>query len=206
MKSNTYYLLIHYYQPLHDSFRAKIIVMTHRRADAGKVEFKYCPSVHGCRAIVKYLLDDENQRFSLSGQILRTSFTLPRNKQLWLEKVSLIPVSEFQDSILEVSPLDITRRYLRKCIGRQSNQIEESNREFCRSATFELTLGLNKYPEPCTCNARGSLPFVNCNPLNGQCPCKQGFRGKHCSKCVQGFFPHCRAKSRMFRYSYFLKK
>ena len=58
----------------------------------------------------------------------------------------MIPKDEYEASLLELSPLDITLRYLRKCIGRQSNQIEKSNREFCRSATFELTLGLNKYP------------------------------------------------------------
>lgn len=116
----------------------------------------------------------------------------------------MIPKDEYEATLLELSPLDITLRYLRKCIGRQSNQIEKSNREFCRSATFELTLGLNKYPTSCKCNARGSHPFTNCNPQNGQCSCKQGYRGKDCSKCVQGLFPHCRARSRMFRYSYFL--
>lgn len=116
----------------------------------------------------------------------------------------MIPKDEYEASLLELSPLDITLRYLRKCIGRQSNQIEKSNREFCRSATFELTLGLNKYPTSCKCNTRGSHPYTNCNPQNGQCSCKQGYRGKDCSKCVQGLFPHCRARSRMFRYSYFL--
>ncbi|XP_066931784.1 laminin subunit alpha-like [Clytia hemisphaerica] len=204
LKTGSYYMIIHYYQPLYDKFPSKVIVMTYQRAVAGKVFFNYCPSVHGCRSVVKYLLDDDNQRFPVSGNIMRVSFTLPRYSKLWVERIVLVPVNEYHENILELSPLDITKRYLRKCIGRQSNQIEKSNREFCRSATFELTLGLNKYPTPCICNARGSHPYVNCNPQNGQCSCKQGFRGKDCSKCVQGFFPHCRAKSRMFRYSYFL--
>jgi len=115
-----------------------------------------------------------------------------------------VPSYDFDEGMLQLNPLDITKRYLRKCIGRQSNQIEHSNREFCRSATFELTLSLNKSPTPCRCNARGSHPYVDCNPQNGQCSCKKGFRGKDCSECVLGLFPHCRAKSRMFRYSYFL--
>lgn len=106
--------------------------------------------------------------------------------------------------MLETSPLDISKRYLRKCIGRPFDQIEPSNKEFCHVATFELTLGLNKYPEKCQCSQHGTKENTYCDSTNGQCSCKAGFRGRDCSSCVRGRYPNCRPKYKSYNYDWWL--
>ncbi|KAM6217822.1 usherin isoform 2-T2 [Rhynchocyon petersi] len=41
--------------------------------------------------------------------------------------------------------------------------------------------------EPCLCNPSGSVNEF-CNPLSGQCECKEGARGLHCDSCRENFF------------------
>ena len=85
MKVGGYYLIIHYYQPLVDSFYSKVILTTYQRAVAGKVNFKYCPSIYGCRSVVHYLEENIEQRFVIKGNIVRAIFSVPYNVKLWVK-------------------------------------------------------------------------------------------------------------------------
>ena len=100
---------------------------------------------------------------------------------------------------MEINPLDLSKRYLRKCVGRKDKYIETSNKDFCRSSAFELTLGLNKFPEPCKCDPHGTLKNVRCNQYDGQCACKVGYHGRDCSQCIKGIFPYCKPKTNLYR-------
>lgn len=44
----------------------------------------------------------------------------------------------------------------------------------------------------CDCDPHGSLQEA-CDPLSGQCPCRQEVSGRHCQHCRPGYFgfPHC---------------
>ncbi|KFP29937.1 Usherin, partial [Colius striatus] len=41
--------------------------------------------------------------------------------------------------------------------------------------------------EPCWCNSHGSVNQF-CNPLSGQCNCKEQVKGLHCDTCMDHFY------------------
>ena len=81
-------MMIHYYQPLHGTFPAKIIVSTSLFAVAGIAKFTFCPSAIGCRAAVMVLSDlvsqDYPQNIYLSGSSLGLTIEMPQGKSLWI--------------------------------------------------------------------------------------------------------------------------
>lgn len=197
MKVGGYYLIIHYFQPIMESFYAKVILTTYQRADAGKILFEYCPSIYGCRAVVHYLEEDIEQRFVINGNIMRATFTLPYNARVWVESILLVNPIEYKErgNILKLNPLDLTKKYLRKCAGKKPDQLNKNIRGFCMSSTFELILGLGQNPQPCKCHPQGTVGQKQCDQYDGHCACKRGFLGRDCSSCVEGSFPDCRPRS-----------
>ncbi|KAI5627047.1 laminin subunit beta-4 precursor, partial [Silurus asotus] len=41
---------------------------------------------------------------------------------------------------------------------------------------------------PCTCNSDGSVDGGLCDPVSGQCVCKQNVEGEHCDRCKIGYY------------------
>lgn len=65
------------------------------------------------------------------------------------------------------------------------------------SPSFSLSSPLPSFSPPpftaCDCHSQGSLGH-QCDPVTGQCPCRQGASGRQCSDCQPGQwgFPSCR--------------
>ena len=97
-------------------------------------------------------------------------------------------------NILEINPLDLTKKYVRRCAGKKPNQVAKNIRSFCMSSMFELKLGLGTNPKPCKCHPRGTVRSIQCDPYDGHCTCKGGFLGRDCSSCVEGTFPNCKPR------------
>ena len=195
IKSGGYYVIVHYYQHLVAKFKGKLIITTYNSAVAGKVEFSYCPSVYGCRAVVQYLDEDLEQRFAMSGNMVGAIFTsIPYHLKFWVESFTFVNPDDYSPSLLKVNPIHQTRRYLKKCLNTKLSHLGK-NRHFCTSSTFELTLALGLSPTPCKCHPYGTTKGSYCNTYDGHCPCKQGFSGDKCDACVDGVFPNCKPKS-----------
>ncbi|XP_014832285.1 PREDICTED: usherin-like isoform X1 [Poecilia mexicana] len=41
---------------------------------------------------------------------------------------------------------------------------------------------------PCVCDSHGTVPEGVCDRRTGQCPCKEGVEGAHCTSCVQNYY------------------
>uniref|UniRef100_A0A3B5M4G7 Usher syndrome 2A (autosomal recessive, mild) n=1 Tax=Xiphophorus couchianus TaxID=32473 RepID=A0A3B5M4G7_9TELE len=41
---------------------------------------------------------------------------------------------------------------------------------------------------PCVCDSSGTVPEGVCDMRTGQCPCKEGVEGAHCTSCVQNYY------------------
>ena len=55
----------------------------------------------------------------------------------------------------------------------------------------------------CDCDSQGTIQDI-CVRHNGQCLCRDGFDGKKCEKCGEGFFafPKCLGRFQMLLYSF----
>lgn len=41
---------------------------------------------------------------------------------------------------------------------------------------------------PCVCDISGTVPGGVCDMWTGQCPCKEGVEGVHCTSCLQNYY------------------
>lgn len=65
--------------------------------------------------------------------------------------------------------------------------------QFCRDSARSLVAAHNDGALPCNCDKSGSTG-ATCDPVGGQCPCRQHVIGRQCTKCATGYygFPYCR--------------
>lgn len=68
--------------------------------------------------------------------------------------------------------------------------------QFCRDSARAIVAAYNDGALPCDCDKSGSTGTV-CDPVGGQCPCRQHVIGRQCNKCTTGYygFPYCKRES-----------
>ena len=77
----------------------------------------------------------------------------------------------------------------------------------CKGMDFPFSLIFPNYKHKrfleCDCDSQGTIQDI-CVRHNGQCLCRDGFDGKKCEKCGEGFFafPKCLGRFQMLLYSF----
>ena len=162
-------------------------------AVAGKIHFEYCPSIYGCRSVVEYLDEDIEQRFVVSGNVMRATFSLPMFASVWVKTLLFIPPGEYRqrENILRFNPLNLMKKYMRKCLGKSFQPKNKNVKRFCQSTSFELKLGVEINAKKCGCHSDGIEQSTSCDPYTGDCICRPGFMTRDCSVCIVGSFPDC---------------
>ncbi|XP_029380661.1 laminin subunit alpha-3-like isoform X2 [Echeneis naucrates] len=187
-----YVVVLHYHQPEHTSFPVEV------RVDAGhnwrgSVNASFCPAVSGCREAViadgRIALDlDQN-----SWQPPSISVKVPPRNTLILDHILLIPDSSYTPDVLKEKPLDNSADFIQQCRGEGFNIDLRTSSQFCRDSARSLVAAYNDGAVACNCDKSGSTGS-SCDPLGGQCACRQHVIGRQCTKCATGYygFPYCR--------------
>lgn len=79
-----YAAIVHYYQPKHSSFDAKVSI-TSDRAVGGTVKFHYCPHASGCRSVIRDI-NSENI-FDIGRTTVGLEFNIPANASTWIVRL-----------------------------------------------------------------------------------------------------------------------
>ncbi|XP_044075989.1 laminin subunit alpha-3-like isoform X2 [Siniperca chuatsi] len=188
-----YVIVVHYQQPEHTSFPVEV------RVDAGRewrgsINAFFCPAVSGCREVViadgRIALDfDQN-----SWQLPNISVVVPPRKTLILDYILLVPDRSYTPDLLKEKPLDKSADFIQQCRGGDGFYIDpRTSSQFCRDSARSLVAAYNDGALPCNCDKSGSTG-TTCDPVGGQCPCRQHVIGRQCTKCATGYygFPYCR--------------
>ncbi|XP_028282768.1 laminin subunit alpha-3-like isoform X2 [Parambassis ranga] len=186
-----YVVVVHYHQPEHISFPVEV------RVDAGRewrglINASFCPAVSGCREVViadgRIALDFDNP-----WQQPTISVVVPSRKTLILDYILLVPDSSYSPELLKEKPLDKSADFTQQCRGEGFYIDPTASSQFCRDSAHSLAAAYNNGALPCDCDKAGSTGTV-CDPVGGQCPCRQHVIGRQCTKCATGFFgfPYCR--------------
>ncbi|KAM8839447.1 laminin subunit alpha-3-like isoform 1-T1 [Synchiropus picturatus] len=186
-----YVVVIHYRQPEHISFPVEVQV------DAGlnwkgSINASFCPSVSGCRDVVvadgRIALDFDQQTW----QPPRITVTVPPRKTLILDYIMVVPESSYTPDLLRAKPLNKSAAFTQQC-REDGFYTDRSSSQFCRDAARSLAAAYNDGALPCDCDKSGSTGS-SCDPLGGQCLCRQHVIGRQCTKCATGYFgfPNCR--------------
>ncbi|GFT48977.1 laminin subunit alpha [Nephila pilipes] len=184
-----YVFIVHYYQPDHPTFEAKVIIQDGEYHEA-VLPLPFCPSVSGCRTVV-HAKDTQQTAFEIN-QDFQLNIRQPANKTVWLGYVLAIPSKEYHEKVLTPLPLDKAGKFLKEC-GKNSFLLDQDVSGFCREAAFALTSEYNNGALPCQCDTDGALSF-ECNEFGGACECKPHVIGRTCSQCRTGYFgfPNCK--------------
>uniref|UniRef100_A0A8C9ZMT2 Laminin subunit alpha 3 n=1 Tax=Sander lucioperca TaxID=283035 RepID=A0A8C9ZMT2_SANLU len=189
----SYVVVVHYHQAEHTSYPVEV------RVDAGRewkgsINASFCPAVSGCREVViadgRIALDfDQN-----SWQLPTISVIVPPKKTLILVSGQVkhcpncvYPLNEMK------KPLDKSADFIQQCRGEGFFIDLRTSSQFCRDSARSLVAAYNDGALPCNCDKSGSTG-TTCDPVGGQCPCRQHVIGRQCTKCATGYygFPYCR--------------
>ncbi|XP_038159689.1 laminin subunit alpha-3-like isoform X1 [Cyprinodon tularosa] len=187
-----YVVVVHYHQPEHISFPVEVHVNA-GQVWKGEINATFCPAVSGCREVVvadgRIALDF----YRTSLQLPTISVTVPHGKTLTLDYILLVPDSQYTPELLRERPLDKSADFIKQCT-REGFYIEPTtSSQFCRDSARTLAAAYNDGALPCGCDKSGSTGSV-CDPVGGQCPCREHIIGRQCNKCATGYygFPYCK--------------
>nr|XP_046263462.1 laminin subunit alpha-3-like isoform X2 [Scatophagus argus] len=187
-----YVAVIHYHQPEHTSFPVEVRLDLWRELK-GSINASFCPAVSGCREVViadgRIALDfDQN-----SWQPPTISVIVPPRKTFILDYILLVPDSSYTPDLLKEKPLDKSADFVQQCRGEGFYADPRTSSQFCKDSARSLTMAYNDGALPCNCDKSGSTGS-SCDPVGGQCPCRQHVIGRQCTKCATGYygFPYCR--------------
>ncbi|XP_034469915.1 laminin subunit alpha-3-like, partial [Hippoglossus hippoglossus] len=187
-----YVVVVHYRQPEHTSFPVEV------RVDAGRdwrgsINASFCPAVSGCREVV---IADGRIALDLDQNIWRPptiSVIVPPRKTLTLDYILLVPDNSYSPDLLKEKPLDNSADFVQQCRGDGFYIDLRTSSQFCRDSARSLVAAYNDGALACDCEKSGSTGAA-CDPVGGQCPCRQHIIGRRCTKCATGYysFPYCR--------------
>ncbi|XP_055084301.1 laminin subunit alpha-3-like isoform X1 [Periophthalmus magnuspinnatus] len=187
-----YVVVVHYHQPEHISFPVEVRVEAGRDW-TGSVNASFCPAVSGCREVVIF-----DGRIALdftpdSWRQPSISLIIPPSKTLFVDYILLVPDSSYTPDALRAQPQHKSADFIQRCRGEGFYIDPVSSSQFCRHAARSLVAAYNNGALPCDCDKAGSTSST-CDPMGGQCPCRQFVIGRQCNKCATGFygFPYCR--------------
>ncbi|XP_034038308.1 LOW QUALITY PROTEIN: laminin subunit alpha-3-like [Thalassophryne amazonica] len=187
-----YVVVLHYRQPEHISFPVEVKVDAGRDW-TGSVNASFCPAVSGCRDVVvadgRIALDLKPE----SWRLPTISVTIPPGKTLELLYIMLVPDSSYTPDLLKEKPLDKSADFMQQCSGDALHIHPRNSSQFCTDSARSLVAAYNDGALPCNCDTSGSTA-TSCDPVGGQCPCRQHVIGRQCTKCATGYysFPYCK--------------
>ncbi|XP_014845866.1 PREDICTED: laminin subunit alpha-3-like isoform X1 [Poecilia mexicana] len=187
-----YVVVVHYHQPEHVSFPVEVQVNA-GRVWKGEINATFCPAVSGCREVVvaegRIALDF----YGNSAQLPSISVIVPHGKTLVLDYIVLVPDSSYSPEHLQDKPLDKSADFIKQCTSEGFHIEPRTSSQFCRDSARALVAAYNDGALPCDCDKSGSTGAV-CDPVGGQCPCRQHVIGRQCNKCATGYygFPYCK--------------
>ncbi|KAI5729364.1 hypothetical protein M8J76_001799 [Diaphorina citri] len=182
-----YVFVMHFYQPDFPEFDMDVLIQNGQFYEA-QLPVKHCPARSGCRAVVQQT--NGNRMFTLEKNFVAT-FKEPNHKSVWLDYILLIPANEFNENIINELPYSRAKEFIDVC-GKNHFYLDNSTSEFCKKATFSMTISFLHEALPCQCDIDGSKSF-ECEQFGGQCQCKPNVIGRRCEMCATGYygFPDC---------------
>nr|CAB3263372.1 laminin subunit alpha-5 [Phallusia mammillata] len=197
LQPGRYVFLVHYYNPDFTSFSPRVVI-DGGVTSTGTVNVTHCPFSDGCRGVVT--TDDGRILVDITVPTTMFTITVPDGKAFWIEYVLAIPEEIYDQSLLDLAPIDKSTDFILMCStdGQQSfyNTIENPS-EFCRDSIFSLTVDYNDGGLECNCSGAGTVGGGDavCADYGGQCPCKPHVIGRRCDQCETGYYnyPDCMA-------------
>lgn len=167
-----------------------------QRVFLASVPLAFCPSISGCRALIRDKERPEVIQFYMDDKYTATFYHNSSQKgPIYIDSITAVPYNSYKDKLMEPLALDLSNEFLKECSEDNLKNHPESVSDFCKQKIFSLTTDFNAAALSCDCVAQGSESF-QCEQYGGQCKCKPGVIGRRCERCAPGYynFPECISK------------
>ncbi|ULT96990.1 hypothetical protein L3Y34_005063 [Caenorhabditis briggsae] len=157
------------------------------------VPLAFCPSISGCRALIRDKERPDVIQFFMDDKYTATFYHNASQKgPIYIDSITAVPYNSFKDKLMEPLALDLSNEFLKECFEENLRNHPESVSDFCKQKIFSLTTDFNSAALSCDCVAQGSESF-QCEEYGGQCKCKPNVIGRRCERCAPGYynFPEC---------------
>ncbi|PAV91610.1 hypothetical protein WR25_08453 isoform F [Diploscapter pachys] len=187
-----YMFLVHYYNHDNTALDVDVLLQNDQFYEA-TVPLAYCPSIMGCRALIRMKERPEVIQFWVENKY---TATLRHNESqkgpIYIDSITAIPYHSYSERLMTPLAMDQSRDFIEQCSGMHFENHPENVSDFCKDKIFSLTTDFNSAALSCDCVAQGSESF-SCNEYGGQCSCKPNIIGRRCDRCASGYynFPQC---------------
>ncbi|CAI2351123.1 unnamed protein product [Caenorhabditis sp. 36 PRJEB53466] len=157
------------------------------------VPLAFCPSISGCRALIRDKERPEVIQFFMDDKYTATFFHNATQKgPIYIDSITAVPYNSYNSKLMEPLALDLSNEFLKECSEENLRNHPETVSDFCKQKIFSLTTDFNAAALSCDCVAQGSESF-QCEEYGGQCKCKPNVIGRRCERCAPGYynFPEC---------------
>ncbi|VDM61018.1 unnamed protein product [Angiostrongylus costaricensis] len=187
-----YVFLVQYFNPDNTPIDVAVLLQNDHFYEA-IVPLGYCPSVSGCRALVKSKENPEVTQFWMEDRYTATLYHNSTQKgPVFIDSITAVPYHSYNKNLMELQPIDLSSEFIQQCSADFYKNDPQNVSDFCRERIFSLTTDFNAAAFSCDCNARGSESF-SCDEYGGQCKCKPNIIGRRCDRCAPGYYnyPEC---------------
>ncbi|VDK75274.1 unnamed protein product [Litomosoides sigmodontis] len=187
-----YVFIVQYFNP--DNTLLTVDVTLHNgHLHHAEVPFSYCPSVIGCRAVIRDKEHRDVIQFPIDDKYTASFYFNESQKgPLYIDSITSLPFHSYSDALLTPLPVDISMQYIQECSSNNFKNDPSNVSEYCRQKVFSLTSEYNMAAFPCECSSQGSISFT-CEEYGGKCSCRPNIIGRRCDRCAPGYysFPDC---------------
>ncbi|KAM3726093.1 Laminin-like protein [Dirofilaria immitis] len=191
--SHGYYVFIVQYFNPDNTFLTVDITLQNGHLYHAELPFSYCPSVIGCRAVIRDKKRRDVIQFFIDEKYTASFYFNESQKgPLYIDSLTSLPFHSYSDTLLTPLPVDVSIEYMQECSLNNFRNDPSNVSEYCRQKVFSLTSDYNMAALPCECSSQGSTSFI-CDEYGGKCSCRPNIIGRQCDRCAPGYygFPDC---------------
>uniref|UniRef100_A0A915PQH1 Laminin subunit alpha n=1 Tax=Setaria digitata TaxID=48799 RepID=A0A915PQH1_9BILA len=187
-----YVFIVHYFNPENTLITVDVTLQNGHLHHA-ELPFSYCPSVIGCRAVIRERERRDVIQFLIDDKYTASFYFNESQKgPLYIDSIISLPFHSYSDTLLTTLPVDASIEYIQECGSDNFKNDPLNVTEYCRQKVFSLTSEYNMAAFPCECSSQGSTSFM-CEEYGGECHCRPNIIGRRCDRCAAGYynFPDC---------------
>ncbi|VDP12271.1 unnamed protein product [Onchocerca flexuosa] len=187
-----YVFIVHYFNP-DNAFLIVDVTLQNGHLYHAELPFPYCPSVIGCRAVIREKERRDVIQFFIDDKYTASFYFNESQKgPLYIDSIISLPFHSYSDTLLTPLLVDVSMEYIQECSLDNFRNDPSNVSEYCRQKIFSLTSEYNMAAFPCECSSQGSISFM-CEEYGGKCSCRSNIIGRRCDRCAPGYygFPDC---------------
>ncbi|KIH44347.1 hypothetical protein ANCDUO_25628, partial [Ancylostoma duodenale] len=138
-----YMFLVQYFNPDNTPVDVGVLLQNDHYYEA-VLPLAYCPSVSGCRALIRDKERPEVIQFWMEDKYIATLYHNNTQKgPVFIDSIIAVPFHSFNENLMTPLPIDLSSEFIQQCSADFYQNDPENVTDFCREKIFSLTTDFN---------------------------------------------------------------